>query len=137
MTSTTKQKLFAWLPVLLYFGLIFYESSHPLPKGFPSKWNFDKICHFFAYFVAGILVLRAIRTIPSFKSPVFSNLISIVTVTLYGMSDELHQCFVPSRCADRYDLIANLLGCTVGVLLYAYIFQIRKKELLFEEIQKV
>ena len=137
MTSNTKQKLFAWLPVLLYFGLIFYESSHPLPKVFPSKWNFDKDCHFFAYFVAGILVLRAVRTIPRLKSPVISAAISIVTVSLYGVSDELHQCFVPSRCADRYDLIANLLGCTVGVLLYAYMFRIRKKELLFEESRKV
>lgn len=137
MKSTTKQKLFAWLPVLLYLGLIFYESSNPLPKLFPSKWNFDKICHFFAYFVAGILVLRAVRTIPMLKFPFISATISIVTVTLYGVSDELHQYFVPSRCADRYDLIANLLGCTVGVLLYAYIFRIRKKELLFEEIRKV
>ncbi len=40
--------------------------------------------------------------------------IAIVLATLYGVSDEFHQLFVPGRSADRYDVLADCIGATMG-----------------------
>ena len=36
--------------------------------------------------------------------------------TLYGISDEIHQYFIPSRSADILDVLADCIGSTMGVL---------------------
>lgn len=128
MKPETRNKLFARLPVIIYFGIIFYESSHPLPKGFPSKLYFDKICHFFAYLVAGVLALRAARTISCLKSPALSVTVSIATVVLYGIIDEIHQSFTPMRQSDPFDLLADILGCITGVLVYNHVFRVKNNK---------
>ncbi|HEV8713412.1 MAG TPA: VanZ family protein, partial [Candidatus Binatia bacterium] len=33
---------------------------------------------------------------------------------LYGLSDEWHQVYVPGRCADLYDALADAYGGTLG-----------------------
>jgi VanZ family protein len=39
---------------------------------------------------------------------------AIVLATLYGATDEFHQLFVPGRSADRYDVLADCVGATMG-----------------------
>lgn len=39
---------------------------------------------------------------------------AIVLATLYGVSDEFHQLFVPGRSADPYDVLADGVGATIG-----------------------
>ena len=45
-------------------------------------------------------------------------LLSVVSASLYGISDEIHQYFVPFRDGDILDAIANTLGALCGVYLY-------------------
>jgi len=45
-------------------------------------------------------------------------LLSVVSASLYGISDEIHQSFVPFREAEVADVIADMLGAASGVLLY-------------------
>jgi VanZ family protein len=41
--------------------------------------------------------------------------------TLYGVSDEIHQMFVPPRRADPYDLLADALGaCAAAIAVWAW-----------------
>ena len=42
---------------------------------------------------------------------------AIVASTLYGLSDELHQSFVPNRTSDIADLMADGIGACVGCAL--------------------
>jgi VanZ family protein len=45
-------------------------------------------------------------------------LLSVVSASLYGISDEIHQSFVPFRDAEVADVIADILGAVGGVFLY-------------------
>jgi len=45
-------------------------------------------------------------------------ILSILLSSLYGISDEIHQHFVPSRNADVMDVMADILGSILGVYLY-------------------
>ena len=42
------------------------------------------------------------------------GMVAVVLATLYGVSDEFHQLFVPGRSADRYDVLADCMGATAG-----------------------
>jgi VanZ family protein len=43
---------------------------------------------------------------------------SVFIAAAYGLSDEIHQQFVPSRVASIYDLLADTIGAFLGVLAY-------------------
>ncbi len=48
-------------------------------------------------------------------------LLSAVSASLYGISDEIHQSFVPFREAEVADVIADILGAFSGVYLYQWL----------------
>ena len=81
----------------------------------------DKFLHFIAYAILGVLFFRAYRTLGIGKKYKLLILISILSSSLYGISDELHQHFVPQRQADVIDALANILGSITGVLLYPFL----------------
>ena len=45
-----------------------------------------------------------------------SLLFAIALSTLYGVSDEFHQSFVPNRNVDPKDVLVDFLGATAGAL---------------------
>ena len=45
-------------------------------------------------------------------------ILSVLLSSLYGMSDEIHQYFVPYRDADLMDVLADMLGGLMGVYIY-------------------
>ena len=109
--------MFQWLPLLLYCGLIFIQSSRPVPEDIPDIVFLDKILHFFGYALLGVLFFRAYKTTSLRYSPRLIVFISIMSATLYGVSDEIHQHFIPTRSADIRDLLADMLGSIAGVLI--------------------
>ncbi len=46
------------------------------------------------------------------------SLLSISASTAYGISDEIHQYFVPYRTADVMDVLADMVGSVHGLLAY-------------------
>jgi len=44
---------------------------------------------------------------------------SIAMATLYGLSDEIHQSFVPGREASGMDLLADFTGASLSVIGFA------------------
>jgi VanZ family protein len=100
--------------------LIFIESSRPFPDLVPEfRWA-DKLLHFSAWTVLGFLFFRAYRASPSLSRHKTTLLwISFLSATLYGMSDETHQYFVPSRTADILDFFADAAGSLFGVFIGA------------------
>ena len=118
MTPRLKRFTFYWLPVIVYCLLIYIQSDFPSIEHIPSFEFSDKVLHFFAYAVLGVLFYRAYRTLRIKGDPRMLILISIVSATLYGISDEIHQYFVPFRDASIYDAIADALGAICGVYLY-------------------
>ena len=107
-----------WLPLILYCLLIYIQSANPYPKQIPSFPLVDKALHFFAYGIMGILFYRAYQTLRIKNNIKMLMLLSVVSASLYGISDEIHQSFVPFREAEVADAIADIIGAVSGVLLY-------------------
>jgi VanZ family protein len=112
---TVNNKILDCLALLLYCGFIYWLSAQQaLPK---IEWfaHQDKLHHFTAYFVMGILAWRGFKH--RVKMPIILALTSIVFCSLYAVSDEWHQSFVVGRSSDVFDWLADTLGASAGVLL--------------------
>jgi VanZ family protein len=86
----------------------------------------DKFLHVGAYGLMGILFFRAYETLPLRFNKTSLILMSIGSATLYGISDEIHQYFVPFRQADIMDVLANTMGSICGVYFY-HLWKAHKK----------
>ena len=107
-----------WFPILIYCLLIFIQSSYPSIKSVPELPYIDKVLHFFAYALLGALFLRALKTTRIKNKLKLVLILSVLLSSLYGISDEIHQYFVPYRDADLMDVLANMLGGIMGVYIY-------------------
>jgi len=107
-----------WFPVLIYCLLIYVQSSHPAPKILPNYPFMDKLLHFVCYALLGALFLRAFNTTPIKHHLKLVLILSVLLSALYGISDEIHQSFVPFRTADVLDALSDILGSIAGVYLY-------------------
>ncbi len=114
------QGFWYWVPVALYAGAIFYLSaqSHPdeqLPS-FLLEDISDKVLHAVEYAVLGGLCYRALRWGASGQVASHALLFAIVMASLYGMTDEVHQLFVPFRESSWQDWLADTIGAAIGAL---------------------
>jgi VanZ family protein len=105
------------LPFILWAVAIFISSSIPgsdIPDiGIP---NGDKIAHFVIFFVFCALTHRAIKFQMHYPFLARHDLIFSVLITIaYGVIDEAHQIFVPSRDSSLKDLVADALGAILYV----------------------
>jgi VanZ family protein len=110
---------YIWLPPLMLGLAIFIQSAFPSVDDVPQWPFFDKVLHFSAYGLLGFLLLRALLTLPGSISLRNFIVFNIIIVSLYGLSDEIHQAFVPSRQASWADWVADVLGGICGTLFFA------------------
>lgn len=103
-------------PVALYAGLIVFLSSR---SSLPGVGINDKLLHFGEYALLAFLVNRALMLLRPSASPRVLTLIAIALATSFGVTDEVHQYFVPRRDASFYDLVADFLGSVAGAMAYA------------------
>ena len=76
--------------------------------------NFDKVLHFLGYALLGALFLRAFYTTSINHRLKLIFVLSVLFSGLYGISDEIHQSFVPYRDASAMDALADILGSAFG-----------------------
>lgn len=114
-----KLKLRYLVPAVLYCGVIFWLSATPDPGEPPFEFpGMDKVIHMTVY--AGLAALVSVglrRSNPGLGlRPQF--FIPVIFAALYGLSDEIHQIYVPLRSFDVLDLVANTAGALAaqGVL---------------------
>jgi VanZ family protein len=98
------------LPVILYALFILFLTSYPkleIPNvGF--SWD-DKIFHFGAYGIFGLLLARA-TTHYSPKKWYKGIFIATTIGVVFGIFDELHQSIIPGRYTEFADLMADIAG---------------------------
>lgn len=116
------RKLLDVLALFAYCGFIFWLSDQErLPM--PTVVDFqDKFLHFGAYFVMAVFSWRALRH--SGINKLNLALLSLLFCSLYGVSDEWHQSFVPGRTASTLDWLADSLGAASATLI---LFRFRLK----------
>lgn len=101
-----------WAPPVLWAAVLFVASSRSNTGPVDLGDGRDKLAHFVAYAVLGLLLARA---------QALSGLRPWVAVALglaYAASDELHQSFVPGRSAEIADFLADALGVMAAVAIH-------------------
>ena len=105
-----------WGPFLAALALVFWLSSLSDVPGAHYFW--DKLLHTIGYAGLGVLALRAFHggfEPPRLASTIYAGLV----VILWGVSDEIHQYFVPGRDASAWDVLADAVGFGVAVVVFA------------------
>ena len=115
-----RERLLRWIPAFGYAALIFAISSLSQPEFptdlFPLR---DKGVHITEYAVLGFLCAFALFSRQSRERALFVTAWAISV--LYGVSDELHQYFVPGRSSELDDVVADAVGSAIGVAVYWFI----------------
>lgn len=143
MAIQKKQKIYKIISLALLLGvliLIFLLSAqkandssqtsgfltHLLGLIFPFPVTDDSVrilAHFAEYFVLSTLMSNAFV---AFKKTPYTILSTILS-SIYALSDEIHQYFVPGRAFQVSDIILDIVGVIVGTLVFRMIFEIIKK----------
>jgi VanZ family protein len=105
-----------WGPVCAYAALIFYMSSQSHPEDqMPFVTHFsDKVLHAVEYAVLGALCYRAFSGSRCESWRRQAILSAALFASLYGVTDEIHQAFVPFRDSSWLDWVADTIGGAVG-----------------------
>lgn len=105
--------------------IIFYISSLTFqpPSGSGGGIGFRALLYhimafFFLSFFLSVSIIRGRKIKFVF--------LSIILAILYGISDEIHQSFVPGRVPSFFDLFLNVWGIVLATTIYVVILNIRK-----------
>lgn len=115
---SARARLLLWAPVALLLAFEFWLSSlppHRLPLFGPWFEGKDKVEHAAYFFLTGILAVRAARFGEGWgraKTAVFLLLFAV----LWGCSDEIHQAFTPGRSVEIGDVLADVAGVALAVV---------------------
>lgn len=128
------RRLWGWLPALVLMGTVFYISSQPAPEIFRKQYIFsqDKFLHVAVYFALAVFFARAFV----WEGKEWTRRTAWIAVGLsafYGVTDEIHQWFVPERTAEFADWVADALGALLLIPLSKPILALlRWEERLFK-----
>ena len=82
-----------------------------------------KSAHIIAYFILGILMYRALRiTIRRWRTRTVASF-ALLSCSLYAVTDEIHQLFVPGRSGELRDVMIDSIAALVGVGLCAWLMR--------------
>jgi VanZ family protein len=119
------QVFWYWLPVALYAGAIFFWSSQSHPEeqlpSFLLKDVSDKVLHAVEYGILAVLCYRAFRWAAGPAVARQAVVSAIVAASAYGVTDEVHQFFVPFRESSWLDWLADTIGAAIGALSWRFI----------------
>jgi VanZ family protein len=90
---------------------IFGASSIPDLQASPAGLS-DKTVHALVYGLLGALVLRAVARAEWAGVTLVAVLTAALISGLYGVTDELHQSFVPGRSIEALDMVADAAGAS-------------------------
>ena len=123
MNSTTRKILLYWTPLVIWMGLIFYGSSlRPtdvemayLNVGLSRPWQLT-VAHFAEFAVLAAFFYRLIVVLDRWhqKGTALAVLSGCIS---YAVFDEAHQALVPGRVPALFDVLSDVLGASVGLVL--------------------
>jgi len=101
---------------VLYCALIWGLSSTSKPSEIELPFMFegmDKAGHLILYAGLAAVVSVGIRRAEKPATPWFQCFVPILFAAFYGLTDEIHQIFVPMRQFDLADLMADTAGAAL------------------------
>ena len=90
----------------------------------------DKAAHILLYMNLGILINFTLRESSNSTLKNYPGAASLFIGSIYGISDEIHQIFVPYRTPDVLDFAADFTGLLIAqlVILLYYSYKKSRKE---------
>jgi hypothetical protein len=111
--------LYYWLPLIVWMGIIFWFSAQPEPFAMSESWQQELVGnagHAIGYAGLGLLWWRALAALPV-CSRRWTLALAFLFTTLYAISDEYHQTFVPGRSGNLVDLLVDTAGAGLALWL--------------------
>lgn len=105
-------------PLLVWMGLIFFLSHQPRLVDFEQPLFgtvFFKSAHVTVYAILAWLWWRALTPHRAVAWPILGLAFSLTV--LYGISDEVHQLYIPGRNGRLYDILFDASGALAMILL--------------------
>ncbi len=140
-----------WLPLLVWLGVIFLGSTNLMSAEHTSRFIVPfllwlkpgmapdrilfilivmrKCAHVGEYAVLALLLWRALRSVPTLqtKRPILFIAV-LIACAVFAASDEFHQSFVKSRTPSIRDVLLDVSGALMGLLISAsFAFRRSKK----------
>lgn len=122
MREKILRQVYAWLPVILWAGLIFRFSSGTVPLASVVYWQdfaVKKSGHVILFGVLAVLIYRGLR-IEKIKRKQ-AAIWAVVLSTLYGVTDEYHQMFTSGRTSRVRDVFIDGMGSALVILVAYYL----------------
>jgi VanZ family protein len=124
MRRTGPGRWWAFVPVTVWAALLLWLGSRPTLPMPPSELPLDKVAHFSAYGVLGLLL--GFGWWQHERRP--AAWILLLLGMLVGAADELHQTMVPGRSAELADFVADAAGVLTGFWLSVWWLRRRTRE---------
>jgi hypothetical protein len=129
-----------WLPLVTWLGVMFVGSTNVMSAGHTSRYIVPfllwlkpgmspktiwiilvvvrKCAHVTEYAILALLLWRALRSVPVFNTKM-SILFGAVLLgcAAFAASDEFHQTFIKSRTPSGRDVLLDIAGALVGLLI--------------------
>jgi VanZ family protein len=115
-----------FLPAILWAILIYFlstTSGDNLPKF--NLLSIDKIGHLLFYAALTFWLLWAAKKNAVYN--IVSILLAVSVAGLYGVALEWRQAFLPHRSFDYADMLANFMGCMLGLLSFGLCWRVSEK----------
>lgn len=110
-----------WFPAIVICVVIFVFSARQGTAVTQDYfWNYlaNKTAHLFLYFVLCFAFYRGTKNVT----------VAVVLTVIYGISDEFHQQFVPTRTGQITDVIIDSVAAiTAGLILWTFYQNLSKK----------
>lgn len=109
------KRLLRWSPVIALLAIEFALSSRSkLPGVFFPFPGADKVIHAGYFGLTGLCALHAGRKEGWTDGK--AALAALLGTLVWGISDEIHQSYVPNRTAEAADVAADVTGAALAVV---------------------
>ena len=114
-----KHMIWFWLPPIGYMIAIFSVSNLSNPQiGGETP---DYVLHALEYFVLALFLMRLLLSLSPQQFPEIARLswqqmclLGMMMSMMYGISDEIHQYFIPGRHCSLHDVFADAAGSALA-----------------------
>ncbi|TKB06064.1 VanZ family protein [Desulforhopalus sp. IMCC35007] len=125
--TASPYKIYKIVPMIVVMGTIFFLSSKPGDEiHLPAFAYSDLVAHMIAYAALGATVCFAWKDDFKQSQPFKAVAYTIVVCLLYGISDEFHQYFVPSRFVSILDVCADTFGGVLASVTWLFVQRSRE-----------
>ena len=106
-----------WLPVIVWAALIFLSSAQTnaiLSPDPTADFELRKTAHVLVFSILAVLVVNALRGLSARRAAI----LAFGFCAFYAASDELHQAFVATRGPRVTDVLIDMVGALVEIVVW-------------------